>query len=264
MAIEKTTAPRIVAVLVVMCLASSAWAGVAMPSTANIVEVTATSAQGETLATFAELFPVDAQIISGTYMWNLPAPVTLRTGTGAPVATVNSLSVTYQADPQVLLTFDLINTDPTNPVSFSVASGAIGFVPSVPNAVARASTSITLTDGATDGASITGTFTNGGIYQARYSNTSPVNSGTVFSNLVGPVSFGPGGVAASVSDHLGTYVNPIPLNTTAYMMEAEFSFVLSAGDEASGTSQFVITPEPTSMLLLSLGSVLALRRRSHR
>ena len=38
-------------------------------------------------------------------------------------------------------------------------------------------------------------------------------------------------------------------------------FKLSAGDQVSIQSTFVVTPEPASMLLLALGGVLALRRR---
>jgi hypothetical protein len=44
-------------------------------------------------------------------------------------------------------------------------------------------------------------------------------------------------------------------------MSAMISFELSADDLASGTTNFVIVPEPTSLGLLALGVIGLLRRR---
>jgi hypothetical protein len=57
------------------------------------------------------------------------------------------------------------------------------------------------------------------------------------------------------------FAGPTNLNATVYMMETEYKFRLSAGDQASGTSIFVITPEPTSLALLGLGVLFGIRRR---
>ena len=43
---------------------------------------------------------------------------------------------------------------------------------------------------------------------------------------------------------------------------SQFHFTVSANDQATGTSVYVITPEPTSLALLALGGLGLLRRRS--
>ena len=43
------------------------------------------------------------------------------------------------------------------------------------------------------------------------------------------------------------------------MISSQFQFVLSHGDDASGTSLFqVIVPEPGSLVLVAIGTVLSL------
>jgi MYXO-CTERM domain-containing protein len=43
-------------------------------------------------------------------------------------------------------------------------------------------------------------------------------------------------------------------------MQVEYSFVLSAGDQASGSSNYAIVPEPAGLALLVVGAALVRRR----
>lgn len=230
--------------------------GTGFPVTANIIQVEATSA-GHT-ATFSEVFPVSS--FSGTQSWTLPAPVTLSDNLG----TIDVLTVNYKADPEVDLEFALTNSSLTDPVYYTVSTATILF-DAVPNAEGAALASVTLTQGAGSpgGASIAGQFPGGKIYQARYSTNQFINTGTVFSNLDPSLSFAAPKLSDNVTDGWGD-ITPVSLGTTVHMMESEFRFILSAGDQASGTGIFVITPEPASLALMTLAGAVLIRRRGSR
>jgi len=227
------------------------------PISANIIEITAT-ADGKT-GTFTQIFPVAS--IDGTYAWQLPAPVVLQSG-ATELAVVEDASVAYNADPAVDLGFQVKNTSPW-PAVFKITAGTIVFDPA-PNAEARAGASITLTQGAGSaaGASITGKFPYGKIYEARYSTNAFVNTQTVFVDLVSSFLFNRG-LSQSQSEEIPDpdVMEFAPLGVTVHMIESQFWFGLSAGDLASGTSIFEIVPEPASVLLLAFGGLLLARRR---
>jgi hypothetical protein len=237
--------------LALLCV--SAAFGSAVPATLNIIQVQATS--GGHTATFEQVFPVSS--IDGVLPWAISSPVTLSDGS-YNLATIKNLQVTFNADPQVDLAFALVNGS-TSTVSFDIQTATILF-DGIPNAEAAAGASVTLTQGAgsTAGGSIAGLFPNNKVYQARYSTNDISNTKTVFGSLVPSMSFS-NGLGLSASEGLPA-TGTVSLGTTVYMMESEFKFTLSAGDQASGTSAFVITPEPASMMLLALG-VCLLRRR---
>jgi hypothetical protein len=44
-------------------------------------------------------------------------------------------------------------------------------------------------------------------------------------------------------------------------MQAQYSFTLSAGDQGSATSNFLIVPEPAGLALLVLGGIAVFARR---
>jgi hypothetical protein len=135
----------------VLGAAGSAYAS-GMPVTANLIEVTATA--GDVTATFSEVFP--AGRFNGVHAWNLHAPVDLTHGP-KQLGRIDSLNVSFDADPEVMLDFSLTNTSLTDDVLYNITTATIVF-DGVPNAVAEASSSITLTQGAGSpaGASITG------------------------------------------------------------------------------------------------------------
>ena len=233
---------------------SSAFAA-GMPVTANIIEVTATS--GDLSATFEEVFPVGS--FDGNLLWSLPAPVSLAAG-ATSLGTISRLNVTFNADPEIDLNFSLTNTNPSLPVTFDILTATIVF-DAIPNAEAAASASMTLTQGAGSpaGASVTGKFTGGKCYQARYSTDSLLNTATVFASLDPSMSF-TSGLGRSETETLPAD-GMAALGTTVYMMESEYKFTLSAGDQASGSSIFLITPEPATLMLAALGAFTVVRKR---
>ena len=95
------------------------------------------------------------------------------------------------------------------------------------------------------------------MYQARYSTDGIVNTGTVFANLDDSMSHVLG---MSMTQYMPA-IGWADLNTTVHMMEAEYDFILSPGDQASGTSAFIITPEPATIAMLLVGFGLLRRRR---
>jgi hypothetical protein len=237
---------------------SEAFGGTAFPATANIIEVNATS--GDHSATFTEIFPVSS--FSGNLPWALQSPLTLSDGSYS-LATFSDLAVNFNADPQVDLSFALINGNVSNPVNITITSATIIF-DAVPNAQGAAGASITVGQGAgsPNGGSITGLFPGGKIYQARYSTDSILDTATVFATLDDSMTFSTI-FGNSESDALPLDGSMLNLGTTVYMIESEFKFTLSPGDQASGTSTFLITPEPATLMLLVLGAS-ALSRRFRR
>lgn len=238
-----------------LLIVSGAAFGGAMPVTASIVTVTATS--GDHSATFNEVFPVSD--INGVCSWALPSPVALSDG-AVTLGTVTNLEVGFNADPEVDLGFAVKNMS-SSAVTFSITAGTISFMPITDGeALAGASVTLTAGTGSAPGASITGLFANGATYQARYSTHGIINTATAYASLTPSFSF-TSGLTDSASEVYPGDGNPAVLGGTVYMMESEYKFILSAGDQASGTSIFMITPEPASLIFLGLGACFAIRRR---
>lgn len=231
----------------------AAW-GTATPATANIIQIEATS--GGHTATFQEVFPVAS--FDGVLNWSLPAPLALEDG-GVSLGTIQNLQVSFNADPQVDLAFAVLNSN-LAAVNFNISTATIIFDP-VPNAQAAAAASLTLTQGAgsAPGATLTGLFPGGKAYEARYSTDGIINTSTLFAALGPSLSF-VSGLGTSQSEMLPA-AGMVNLGTTVHMMESEFKFTLSPGDQASGTSAFIIVPEPATLAFCGLGGLLALRRR---
>lgn len=182
---------------------------------------------------------------TGIYTWSLPGEVDILSPNEVVIATISQLSTFIMVDPVVNVGFVL--TAGAANTSVSIQSATVSFAP-IPNAIAQASAQIGATDTDGDGASITGGF--GGLgYQAR------TNLG-VYSTLVNGF-----GVGMFGSDNRNGNVGPNLAGGAVSSMDAEFRFTVSAHDAASGTSVFVVTPEPASLALLAIGGLLALRRR---
>lgn len=234
---------------------SASVARAAKPMSAAFIEVRATDDSGRE-ASFSQVFPVN--FFDGRIEWGLASPIDLMCDDGQPLATIESLLVGYDADPVVDLAFSLRNSDLGNPTFFSITSSTISFG-GISNAtgVATASMSITNGIGSPAGVASAGQFPGNKAYQARYSTDGIINTGTVFGNLVDSLS-AVIGTSQTEETNGGLFV-AIP--GTVYMMESQYQFILSAGDQASGTSHFEIVPEPASLGLLAAGALLVIRRR---
>ena len=123
------------------------------------------------------------------------------------------------------------------------------------NPIGTAAASVTLTDQNGSGsANLTGQYAGPFSFQAQY------NGGTgIFASLVAPVSVSTAHASNTQSGNVPATVIPGTLTD----IQAIFSFTLSKGDLASGTGRFSVTPEPSTMVLLAVGSIglLAFRRR---
>jgi uncharacterized protein (TIGR03382 family) len=162
--------------------------------------------------------------------------------------------------------------DPVVSVNFSVQSGAIqtsfdvvstllGFA-TLNSAQALANGTLVADDRNGDGVTVAplGVFAGNAIYVAKYNNSGlPLMDldGTTFAGLftAGPYS---NPIGLNVADGTGPF-QAVP--GTISNIQAGFSFALSAGDIASGTSTFFVTPAPGAAALLGLAGVFASRRR---
>lgn len=164
---------------------------------------------------------------------------------------ITCLKLTMDSDPEVGIEFGV--RAGSTLTTFDILSDIVLFDALV-NPQAYASAGVTLTDRPTvSGAAITGLFDQGKTHQARY------NSSSVFANLVS--GFGIPSGTLTASEEKGNEFSMITIGDTLTSIESEFHFTLSARDSASGTSNFVVIPEPTTIALLGLGVLGFLRRK---
>lgn len=183
---------------------------------------------------------------TGVYNWQLDAPVELGDG----LATLNDARARLVGDPQISLGF--LVTAGNAPTHFTICSATILFAPI--NAQATASAQIGATDLLGDGVAVIGGFAGGTKgYEATY------NGATIFADLVNNFAGGAfGSPVSSEGNPPGGGFIPIGI---ANSMRACYDFTVTANDQASGTSTYVIIPEPTSLALMGLGLLAGLRRR---
>jgi len=179
------------------------------------------------------------------YGWSLSEPVAITSGDRI-LATVTSLSVNIDVDPQVELKFAV--TASTSATRFTITSVVVPF-PAIVNPLAYATAAVTVTDNDADGATLTGVYDGDKAYRASY-NAAPVD----WAYLVDPVTADPDSSGVGLQRQPATGRLAIP--TTLTSIQSQFDFWLSANDQASGTSRFdVQVPEPATLVLLALGGV---------
>jgi hypothetical protein len=156
-------------------------------------------------------------------------------------------------DPATSVEFSLVNYG-DSVITANVTVDTITFDP-ITNPEAYASASITLKDRNGDGAAITGLY-DGKVYLAVY------NSSSVYANLVDSFTAGTN-KAVTQSEYKPMMGGTETIVDTLSSINATFKFTLSAGDCVVGTSYFEVfhAPEPATIALLGLGSLVLLRKR---
>jgi hypothetical protein len=187
-----------------------------------------------------------------TYNWEAAEPMSIMNSSGQVIATLAEASEMIIGDPVINLNFLVIagNADTT----FTITSALLSF-PAMPGAVATASAQIGSTDLDGNGVTVTGQYAgNTKGYRADYNGLVP--GGTNFAELVDNQA------GAAFTSNIRSETRPQAGIGNVVDMSSQFQFTVSANDQASGTSIYVVTPEPASLALLALGGLVALRRRS--
>lgn len=196
---------------------------------------------------------------TGTWSWELSEAMEFWYDTTF-LGVLNEMSATVVADPEVNLNFAVQSGSAAT--EFYIASQELTF-DTMYNAEGRASAAYSLTDFDGNSAALTGIGATGGAYLAQYNGWAgnPAGpDGTTFAEGIYSMSAGfLETVTADFQEPASGFASiPDPVDS----MSALVSFELSAYDQASGTSIFVIVPEPCALALLGLGSLALLRRRS--
>lgn len=193
---------------------------------------------------------------SETWTWKLLHDVELLDPrTDELIGVLNSASVTYIADPQISLNFAV--TAGQTDTAFTISSAQLAFG-ALTNPPATTSTGITATDNTGDGVAVTGRWGGGGAYLAQYNGAIP--GGIDFAEFLPSVATADPFGTANGSDSTGGLV---AIFDTVMNMSAGFNFELTAEDQASGSSTFVIIPAPATGVALLAGLVIRRRRRRH-
>ncbi len=214
---------------------------------------------GEVSTTF---FTVEVESDLGSESWSIASadvnfdPLTNTwTWTGAniglgDVATLNQAFLTVIGDPQIALGFAI--TAGAADATVTLTSTVLSFSPLF-NPDGAASAGVTLTEGGSNPpANLVGLTGDLGSAYAAYYNVPP---GTVFAEFVPSLTTN---TTTSDSGNTGGWVL---ISDTVSSIQSQYSFTLSAGDLASGTSNFLVVPEPAGLALLLIGAMAWLRRR---
>jgi hypothetical protein len=189
-----------------------------------------------------------------TFNWSLPTgsdlDIVSSTDENVVLATLDSTSISVDFDPFVALNFAVF-AGPV-PTNFTISSALVPFAP-INNGLAFATAGVTVTETPVpsfDGASLTGLYAGAKAYQARYNG-----GGSVFANLISPVIVAPLDITGSMVEKFPPGVGTrVVIPGLVSDIESEFSFTLSANDQASGTSIFdIIVPEPSSVAMAGIG-----------
>lgn len=217
-----------------------------------IFRVTATNSQGSGVF---EATSDQGSWNGDTYVWQ-GGGITITSPQGDLIATLASATFRAQSDPVVGLIFDV--QAGASDTHFVIDSGLLSF-PAFGGATASASAGLTVTDA--DGVNLATATGLGGAngdraYQAHYNGLVP--AGTLFRDFIPQVQVATLGGSATAFDNSGGFQ---PIGGLISSMSTRYDFNLTANDTASGTSVFVVVPEPACVALLGLG-VLFIRRRA--
>ncbi len=176
----------------------------------------------------------------------------LDTNTNAFIARLNSANVVIQTGDTKRLNLGFVLEAGDADTDISISSSVLAFDP-LADAMGRATASLTVTDQNGDGATLTGLGAGGMSYRTMY------NGGVLFADGINSVVTGPGG---SMSGDVNVpAAGELPIGVPVSEMNATLDFRVTAGDSASGTTNYLILPEPASVLLMLGLGLSALRRR---
>lgn len=229
-----------------------------------IVQASSGAFTGSYAVPLGDVF-VDVQPDMDIFFWQTPNAVPIMDGSTV-VATLVSMTVFSGRN-----TLDTGEVRHFVDIDFGVVagSGGVGALPTtftlfsptimfdtVLSALALTSASLGGTDQNSNGISLTPALPTGFAYTSLYNGTSVYENlrSEVFVNPNGSASVGAAGPASPVWNPIGS----------ASSIQAKYSFSVSAGDAAAGTSTFAISngvPSPGAAALLGLGGLLVGRRR---
>ena len=197
-----------------------------------------------------------------TWSWTLEDPYDFWHNS-VFLGSLDTFTASVVDDPEVNLSFS-VQSGPED-TAFYIASALLEVDPPIPGDLAEgyAHASYTLTDFDGGSATLTGIGDTGGAYLAQYNGWAgdPFGGpqGTTFAEGIFSMSAGLLETVTEDFDHPET--GYLPIGETVNDMSSLVSFTLSAQDLASGTSSYVIIPEPGSLGLLAIGALALLRRR---
>lgn len=186
-----------------------------------------------------------------SWSWILVHPVEIKNDAGQVLLTLSQGSAYYQNDPVVSLGFSAAAG--AADTHFTITSSTVSF-PTINNAQGRASAAVTLTESNGDTATLSGFFPGGKLFDARYNGLN-----TFADLLAGPYTKGAFG-STSDSDEFPGGGGFASIGAVSDI-SVQWDFELSAKDQASGTSVFVVVPAPGALCLIGLGGLASTRRR---
>jgi hypothetical protein len=234
---------------------------IAAPAVADIthsgLSIIATNSAGD-----AASFQIEVPPGVSSWTWSSSERIEMRSPTtGELIAVLNPdgrpSEVTYIDDPSIVVTFNVI-AGPL-PTTFMIASALLSFPPL--SAEGRATVGFSLTDSDGDGAGLAGIGDpsgSKGAYLAQYNGFAGTLSGTTFAEVIQAMAAGLYSTATASADVPPLGFQAIP--GTVSDMSVLISFEVTANDQVSGTSTYVIQEHPLATEAATWGRVKALFR----
>ncbi len=219
---------------------------------------TATNLQGSASVSIA--LGAGAPLPGGGWQWVLVGPpIPIMSGPNL-LGTITQGTVTLRDTTSPLVATSFAVTAGASNTTFQIASGEVSFT-AMNNPNARASAGITVTDNTGNGASVAGNRPGASVYSAHYNGQAPL--GVAFSDLMGggattPSAFGSQSVNQAFPAAPGAFT---PIAGSVSSISALWDFTVSANDQASGTSVFVLVPAPGALGLLGMAGLVVTGRR---